>query len=59
LSRHHILSDSVKYFALKAEATLPDDYEPRVRPWFKKAKSTGQIETIGKALSENVSRFKV
>jgi hypothetical protein len=38
---------------------ITDDYDPRVRPWFKKAKFTGQIETIGKALSENVSRFKV
>jgi methyl-accepting chemotaxis protein len=25
-----------------AEATLPDDYDPRVRPWFKKAKATGR-----------------
>jgi len=26
----------------EAEATLPDDYDPRVRPWFKKAKATGR-----------------
>ncbi|MDI9245404.1 methyl-accepting chemotaxis protein [Marinobacter sp. CHS3-4] len=26
----------------KSEATLPDDYDPRVRPWFKKAKATGK-----------------
>ncbi len=25
----------------KAESTLPDDFDPRVRPWFKKAKSLG------------------
>lgn len=26
----------------EVEATLPDDYDPRVRPWFQKAKATGQ-----------------
>lgn len=26
----------------KAEATLPDDFDPRVRPWFKLAKATGR-----------------
>lgn len=25
----------------ETEATLPDDYDPRTRPWFKKAKQTG------------------
>lgn len=26
----------------EVEATLPEDYDPRVRPWFKKAKATGR-----------------
>ena len=26
----------------QAESTLPSDYDPRVRPWFKKAKTTGR-----------------
>ncbi|WP_207950591.1 methyl-accepting chemotaxis protein [Marinobacter sp. JSM 1782161] len=30
----------------KAQATLPDDYDPRVRPWYKLANSTGGRATF-------------